>query len=217
VNEIVWLINELFLRSMAGVFAFRQDGMLSFRTRPKSSWPLNLGLAVRLQHATIQPVLRPQRERDVQSVGDLTGTYATLDPEQHDTATTDHLLAELYRRAETSEWVLGLWRPRKFRGHWSGLCWNGSPLICAGLASTLVADLGKKALAARDEQRPEGEGLVEDLEGLMGPTLRNAENSRPCRTYMAGLCGLAAVHAGTYGDEGDPGTDDDLAAFVRID
>jgi hypothetical protein len=34
---------------------------------------------------------------------------------------------------------------------------------------------------------------------------------------MAGLCGLAAVHAGTYGDEGDPGTDDDLAAFVRID
>ncbi len=225
-NDLRPIVQELFSRSVAGVFALRENEQLIVQPRPGANWSLNLGLAARLQQAPIKPMLRPHRDRDVQTVDDLTGPYGPLDPGQYETATTDHLLAELYRHGSQMAWVLGLFRPRKFRGHWSGLCWNGRPITCSGLASCLVGQIADQIQQLRAKQGSQEVALSDDLRVLLTPVLRNASAARPSRTFMAGLCTVAAIYAGTYGDDADPGTDangmipgDDngLAGFVRLD
>ncbi len=216
------IIHELFARSIAGVFALADGDDLKVKVRPRSSWVLNAGLATRLAHAPIQPVARPLRDHDVQTIEDLTGTYERLDPEHYDTATTDHLLAELYRHGGEATWVLGLFRPRKYRGHWSGLCWQGRPTACAGLACYALAHISQRVLEARREQTQADTSVSDDLQPLFGLALRNAGQS-PSRTYMAGLCAVAAIRAGTHGEDADPtmwpmdGGDGGLAEFVKID
>lgn len=242
------IVKELFNRSRAGVFAARdaEDNVL-IDSKSGAIWCLNLGLAARLQHAAVQPVADHPRNRHVRTVDDLIKPYPPLESDGYELAGTDHLLAQLYRLGVEHEWVLGLWRPGKFRGHlrghWSGLCWSGGPARCAGLASFLVADIAQRVLQGRDRQRREDEGLPEDLTALFDAALANATMPKPSRTYIAGIAQFAAIRATTSapgaperspgspgsgvagasgdGDSGGGGESDDpgndLADFVRLD
>jgi len=208
-KAVLVLVDELFRRSAAGVFAQRKsDGTMVLRSKRQAYWVQNLGLAARLQSRTVDQHHRPQAMR-------LTAGYAALDDADLELATTDTLVAELYRRAK-DDWVLGLVRhSRRKTGPWSGLCWHGDGIVCAGLASALAQRIQAGEMAKRLKTLPLDTPELE-LPKFFNLVMRHIRaESTPCRTWMAGVIRTAEHIAGTYGPECVPDTD--LKEFVNID
>jgi hypothetical protein len=213
------IVDELFARSEAGVFAVLHDDNKGIKLlpRPLSRWSLNLGLAARLQTAPLDFINEPSRSRGLQTTEELTQPYPPLEEQTSlATVTTDHLLSELYRRSEDKQWVLGLFRPPRHKGiPWEGLCWNGKALVCSGLASGLVEYITSCVIEHQGKHRSGDATLADDLAELFQCAFVNANASPPCRTFLSGVCAMASVHAGSFGGRKQGGPD--LASFVRID
>lgn len=205
------LVNELFGRSVAGIFAWKPPDQRSKTFQHNEGyWLLHLGLVVRLEHAAASAVYDPEARPDFKQ---LIGGYPELNTDNLELASTDQLLAELWRKAEGS-WVLGLYRLRRTQvGHWAGLCWNGVPQACVSLARMVSHSIELAAIQDRIKRDLPLGSLKEELGKTLSliPRHLEAENP-PSRTWMLGLLRIseAICHA-----RGTP--TDDLADFVRID
>jgi hypothetical protein len=202
------LVDELFARSFAAVFAWRDpDGQVQLRPLEGTGSSIGLGLACRLENECARATLDPSRQPDIPKL--LEG-YGPLEACSLDLVTMDGLLAELIR-ITPGDWVLGMVRLRKdSRSHWSGLFWNGAAPICTGLAAVLASFIELKIRARRVAGDPTfGEQIVKPLNALR----RNI--CQPGRTWAIGY--LRVCEGLCEEEEGRAMPDGDLATFVRMD
>ncbi len=211
------LVDAIIRRSVAAVFALRTPaGVLMIRHQELSaSWPLFMGLAVQIQSQTAQAAIDNSQMPSQYALDVICARYRDQTLEDLDLATTDHLLAELYRLAR-GDWVLGFFRhKRKNNGHYSGVCWNGTPIGCVGLGGVLVQTLQAKVYLALLKTREPGLTALDETEKMMLAVKDHAGEKNPSWLWMTGVLHMAEHTMRETGSKRLPG--DDLRKFVSID
>ena len=206
-------VTELIARCDDGVFAWATlEGAVQTRLSKDGLLVINLGLAARLEEQCALASRDPAGRSDIAR---LAGQYPHLEVDQLEFATTDELLAELWRVTPGS-WVLGMVRlklkQQRWR-HWSGLCWNGIAPICVSLAAVLANSIQQKIVERRlKDQRTLEEQIRQDLTTLA----RNIDtDDPPFQTWMIGVLRRTEALCHQLGPR--PCQDDDLASFVKVD
>ncbi len=215
-GDIQPIIVELFRRSTAGVFAQMQNSTVTVDWKQNAPWPINLGLAVKLEQASARNIVQAGQAGETEA-RKRSRSYPSPDRGALELETTDTLIAALYRHK--SQWVLGLHRPRKQPTkeitHWSGYCWNGTGTTCMGLAGFVAKRIQEQVFKATQVHLGTAVYPIRQAQWLGELMMQTLTKPKSQHIQAVGLArqiedALGIEHSGGTGNE-------DLSDFVNID